>query len=311
MEAVTQDEFAAMLAPMLAQPVRQVDILKYAARLYSCMWLLRAHTPEGPVGVVAKAWYSAMDFDKQLKALQAASAAYAGRADVCIPYIGSQRSKCILLMRQVPDPTLAEMCRFSFRRRWTQTLLQACARTGCWLAEWHAASEKVEPVAPSLEAYLQDRGDCLRLLTADEQRRLTALIRSLGDDTTCVTHGDFMPGNVLWAPTRISVIDFGLPEWDRASPWWDYVAMEVGLTCALRFSSKSPGRWKPSMVQSAVEAFREGYGKRRGNGRTRLACTAVRHLVLHAGDMRHGKAYRKRAEWHKLQLKKALLSAEK
>lgn len=308
---ITADEFAALLAPMLQRPVPRVDVLKHVARLYSSMWILRAHTSDGPLGVVAKSWYRADAFQKQIEALEIARAAYAGRSDVCIPYIGCQDSKRLLLMRQIPDPTLAELCRFSFRRRWKKMLLQAAARTGAWLAEWHAATERVEPVAPPLEAYLRDRSDCLALLSEIDQRRLLGLVESLGNDATCVTHGDFMPANVLWAPHRISVIDFGLPEWDRATPWWDYVSMEVGLLCTLRFSLKNPAWWQPSIARSIVDAFREGYGTARGSARTRFACVAIRHLVLYDSDRRHGSAYRRRAHWHYSQLQQALVDAEK
>lgn len=318
-ELVTTDEFATLLAPMLEQPVDHVDVVKHVARLYSNMWILRVQTANGSQCVVAKSWYKAAHFKKQIDLLRRVRVAYAGRNDVCIPYLGSCDRKCLLLMQQVFDPTLAELCQYSLQympslrslREWQNTLRQACRRAGSWLSEWHAATESNSSVAPSLETYLEDREDHLELLDGDDRRRLYTLIQSLEVDTTCIAHGDFMPGNVLWAPDRLSVIDFGVPEWERTTPWWDYVSMEVGLICVLGFGLKSPGRWIPSIVRMATQAFRDGYGQGRGSIRGKFACQAVRHLVLYGTDSRHGRAYRKRARWHMLQLQKALADAEK
>lgn len=307
-----------MLSPILEQPVQSVNIIKRAVRLYSSIWVLEAKTPAGLLDIVAKYWQDAAVFKRQMRALQIARTVCSGRKDVDIPYLGCCEPQQLLLMRQIHDPTVSQLCRFSFSwpptvsymRHWTQTLRQACGEVGRWLRDWHSATTAVSPVAPLFEAYLANRSECLKLITNDERRQLWALIQSLEPEATCVVHGDFTPPNLLWAPGKLTVIDFGVAEWERMTPWWDYVAMQVGLVSALRFSIKSPGRWFPSIAQMATQAFSDGYGAAETSSRrTRLACLAVRHLVLHTEDMSKGRTYRRRAQWHRLELQNALAEA--
>lgn len=316
---LTEPDFATLLAPLLEQPVHSVDIVKHAVRLYSSIWILEAKSPSGPVGIVAKYWEDATAFQRQMRALQIARSVCSGRKDVDIPYVGCCEQQHLLLMRQVHDPTVDQLCRLSFSwppsanymRHWKRTLYQACGEVGRWLRDWHAATTAVSPVAPLFEAYLASRPECLKLITGDERRKLWTLIQSLEPEVTCVVHGDFTPPNLLWAPGKLTVIDFGLAEWERMTPWWDYVAMRIGLASALRFSMRSPGRWLPSISRMAAQAFSDGYGDSGAGSRARLACLAVRHLVLHANDLCNGRAYRKRAQWHKMELQKALSEASR
>ncbi|HET7306585.1 MAG TPA: phosphotransferase [Gammaproteobacteria bacterium] len=318
-EPPVEEDFRALLASVLKQPVRSVNVAKRASRAYSNIWMLDVETATDRFGVVAKYCRDGVLFKKQIRFIQAARAAYAGRDDVCIPYLGSCEQSQLLLMQRVRDPTVQSLCHFSFSRpfrtctfqHWQRTLQQACVQTGRWLREWHESTAEVGPLAPAFETYLSNREDCLSLLEHDDRRRLLALIQSLGSETLCVTHGDFTPQNVLWSPERLTVIDFGVGEWERMTPWWDYIWMERSIVSAMRFAVKSPGWWMPSASRTATQAFSDGYGKSAGSARARLACLAVHHLVLHGSDTRrNARSYRKRAQWHKRELQRTLALAE-
>ncbi|HET8551448.1 MAG TPA: phosphotransferase [Gammaproteobacteria bacterium] len=310
----TDRDFAALLAPLLDHPVQRVDIAEHQERLYSNTWILRAHTQKTAVDVVAKQWSDAGAFKRQIKALEFARDAYAGRPDVCIPYLGVSEPHQLLLMQRVPDPNIERLCILPFPRladrgnalRWKASLEQACIRVGQWLREWHTTTADVGPVKPALESYLERRPEFVALLGKDDQRRLWTLVESLQPEATCVVHGDFAPINILWSPSRLTVVDFGIAECERTTPWWDYVSMEIGLSSALRFSMRSPGMWFPSIARMACSAFSQGYGTGTGSSRTRLACLAVRYLTLYGSDIRNGRRYRKRAAWHRLQLEKVM-----
>lgn len=282
-------------------------------RPYSEMWFLDAYANGITFELVAKTWDSDAVFDRQVAALQQARAV-SKDGDTCIPYLGSVKSARVLLMSRVADPTIADLCRVSLRapvripylldRR--EQLQAACSKAGRWLRAWHARTTAHGLVAPAFDAYLANRADCLVLLDDHTRARITELVAGAGAGTLCTSHGDFTPPNVLWSLQQLTVLDFGVSEWSQMSPWWDCVSFEAGLHRALRFSPKGIGSWEPGIVDAAIMAFRHGYGEPVTESPARQACLAIRHLVLYAGDVCRGHAYRRRALWHRCEMQRAL-----
>jgi tRNA A-37 threonylcarbamoyl transferase component Bud32 len=239
-----------------------------------------------------------------------ARALFADRDDVCIPYLGRCANKRLLFMEYIDDQDLEERLQLSLTmkpRRALRHSMRACAAAGRWLREWHTLEKSCEPLGPLLQKYFDGHGEKpLRLLEPTIRRRLQSVIDSLGDETICARHGDFNPHNVLWSKRNgLTVLDFGHFEW-RTSPWWDCITMEIGLLRILKFSLKSPGKWLPGFARAAVAAFWRSYGEPEGSLQARIACTALRHLVLYGYDITAGSAYRKRAEWHYQELQSVL-----
>lgn len=313
-EQISVDEFASLLSEVLDQPVQSVRITGQASRPYSTVWFMEASTNVDVVPLVAKAWETDSAFEKQARILQEASALFANQDDVCIPYLGSARRKRVLFMPYVSDPDLASLCRLAWDwpvhprcvhlRR--EALESACATAGRWLSAWHTKTASTEPVGFAFAAYLESRREFLNLLGPSERERAWALARRLEVAQTCMSHGDFTPLNVLWSPRKLTVLDFGLSEWERMTPWWDRVSMEIGLVRALRFTLRGLGAWFPALCAGAISAFRRGYGESDSDAYAKNACLAVRHLVLYANDVNKGLRYRRRAAWHRAQLHKAL-----
>lgn len=310
--------FLTLLARTLRCAVEEVRIVRHLARPYSDVWFVHARTRTGDWRVVAKSWSNPEAFQKQVRVLQLAKATCADRGDICIPYLGSDADERLLFMQEVFDPTVKQLCGVSLRRLWEhwgvfhpqRDLTTACRHAGCWLRDWHEKTMDWGPLSPLFEAYLANREDCTGLLDSQDRKALHALVESLRAGVLCVPHGDFTPPNILWSLGRLTVLDFGVSEWNRMTPWWDRVAMKIGLFRALKFGSNSLGLWIPALPSAATNAFREGYGDGTGTPRARLACWAIRHLTFYADDVRKGPRYRRRAAWHWLEFQRALSEAK-
>ncbi len=303
------DDFERLLPQALGEPVCGLSVVGHVGRLYSRLWTLEAQTPGGPRRVIAKAWSNTGAFEQQLNVLRMAKETFAGRQDVTIPYLDCCESKRLLFMPQVHDPTLARLCQYSFDespRQWAMRLRQAAFDAGRWLRDWHSATAITAPAAPALTGYFKNREAPLKLLKPDQKDKFESLIDSLGKEPSCVAHADYTPLNVMWSPGRIAVIDFGLPEFSRVTPCWDYVSMQLGLISMLRYAPKSPGWWIPGIASMAVNAFRAGYGDVAGSVGALRACLAIRHLVHYAADRRNGPRYWRRARWHRQALARAI-----
>lgn len=312
-QAFTGEDFVPLLGRVLGRPVRSVRVLNHACRPYSQIWFLDVQAGNETMHLVAKSWDTDAAFEKQVSAMRRARTTCSGKG-VCIPYVGCIRHERLLLMTRADDPTVARLCWVSLRHpvripylcdRHGQ-LEAACARAGRWLRNWHTQTTGHGLIAPAFEAYLTNRADCLDRISGQERDEILALAKNAGSGVTCIPHGDFTPANVLWSPQRLTVLDFGLSEWDRVSPWWDYVSFKIGLYRALRFSLKGLGMWSPGMVDKVIARFREGYGDLDGGTLAKDACLAVRHLVLYASDARSGYRYRRRAAWHQYELSRVL-----
>ena len=311
--ALTEHDFVTLAGEVLGRSIDRVHIQAHVRRSYSEVWFLDAYAGGTMLALVAKAWDSDAAFDRQVAALQQARAVSSG-GDTCIPYLGSVKSARVLLMSRVADPTIADLCHVSLRmpiripylcdRR--EQLQEACARAGRWLHAWHARAAVHGPVAPAFNAYLANRVDCLALVDDETRTRLGNLVAGLEPGALCTAHGDFTPPNILWSSRRLTILDFGVSEWQQMSPWWDCVSFEAGLHRALRFSPKGIGSWVPGVVDASVAEFRRGYGEHVAESPARQACLAIRHLVLFASDIRRGHAYRRRALWHHREMQQAL-----
>lgn len=311
--AATERDFVALVGEVLGRPIDRVRIRAHLVRPYSEVWFLDAYADNTALALVAKSWNSDAAFHRQIAALQQARVAISD-SDACIPYLGSVKAARLLLMKRVADPAIADLCRISLgapvripylsdRREWLEA---ACTKAGQWLREWHTRTAANGPVTPAFKAYLANRADCLTLLTDRDRSRISQLVEGTGVSALCIPHGDFTPPNVLWSPQHLTILDFGVAEWSQMSPFWDCASFEIGLHRSLRFSVKGMGSWSPAIVDAAIEAFRNGYGESAAESKARLACFAVRHLVLYGGDTRRGHAYRRRALWHRREMQRAL-----
>lgn len=300
-----------MLGQALDEPVEAVELLAHQDRRYSKVWFIDARVAGEPRHFVAKMWDSDEEFGEQVNPLRTALATCT-EPDVCIPYVGSIREKRLLLMTRVDDPTLEDLCHVSLHPPFRipffgdarKNLIAACARAGRWLRGWHSRTAGQGDLRPALDAYLATRMDCVQLLQRRDREQIVVLAKNAPTGRTCVTHSAFVPQNLLWSPRRLTVIDFGVSEWKRMSPWWDCVSFEIGLHRALRFSPRHLGTWSPRLVTAAIRGFRSAYGRLEGDEHLKRACLALRHLVFYAEDTQNG--YRRRAAWHGLQLRRAI-----
>jgi hypothetical protein len=312
---LTADRFRSLLSETLRQPVRAVHIMRHVSRAYSDIWFLDVVTESGVRALVVKGWPSDTFF-KQVALMKRAHTVFAGDDAVCIPYIGELADDRLLVMKWVTDPAMATQCRFALRNgnraqppwRTSRSLRAACAAAGHWLDKWHSSTADRVPLAPAFESYLRAREDCLALLSPTQRSRLTHLVHSLGTEPACTPHGDFIPANVLWSPAKLTILDFGVSEWEQMTPWWDCVSMEIALQSQLRFAWTGLGLWLPWLPESVIDTFRLAYRPRDSSQQARLVCAAVRHLVLYAEDTRRG--YRRRAAWHHRELDKALVGTD-
>jgi hypothetical protein len=311
--ALTEHDFVVLAGEVLGRTIDRVHIQSHVRRPYSEMWFLDAYASGTMFALVAKTWDSDVAFDRQVAALQQARATSTD-ADTCIPYLGSVKSARVLLMSRVADPTIADLCRISLHgpvripylcdRR--DQLQAACVKAGRWLRAWHVRTAVNGLLTTAFDAYLANRADCLMLVDQRTRSRIIELATGLQPGALCTPHGDFTPPNILWSSQHLTVLDFGVSEWRQMSPWWDCVSFEAGLHRALRFSPRGIGTWTPSVVDAAVTGFRRGYGELVTESPARQACLAIRHLVLYAGDIRRGHAYRRRALWHHHEMQRAL-----
>jgi len=313
----TANDFVELVAQVLAEPVYGVRITRRETRLYSDVWFLRVDTKDGTKPLVVKSWESDAAFEKQVRLLENACTIFSNDKDVCIPYLGCLKQERLLIMPQVLDPNIASFCRFSLQRpirvrylhHKTIMLEAACVGAGSWLREWHAETRNTGPLGSAFDAYFSSRTDLFAVISRKERDQILALTGNDDEVVMCAPHGDFTPPNLLWAPGRLTVLDFGLSEWEQMTPWWDYISMEIGLVHALQFAVKGLGAWFPRLRSLAIDAFRSGYGPMNCELQAKNACLAVRHLVLYASDFEGGKQFRRRAEWHKSELQRVLAHA--
>lgn len=314
---MTTNDLVPVIAQILGKPVLGVRVTKDAKRLYSRVLFLEVDTGQVVLRLVAKLWAREVGFTRQMNVLRMAMDASHGDTHTTIPYLGASEAERVLLMPEVRDRRFDDLCRLSLHRplhiqylRHKRAWLQAaCQQAGRWLRRWHASTAQVGPLAPALQAYMTGFRDELTILAREHRDQLRNLVDGLGSGKTCVPHSDFTPLNLFWKPGTLTVIDLGMSGPIQMTPCWDQVCFEIGLTQALRFSRMGLGKWVPGLDRVAVASFRDGYGDFDGGSRARLACLAIRHMVLYASDAKNGAGYRRRAAWHAQQLRRALTEA--
>lgn len=190
---------------------------------------------------------------------------------------------------------------------WRQRLDTGIRMAGTWLRRFHAHSLEAH-CAESLVPYLEKRRAPLRRLSEPMAERVWALARAPFVGPSAVIHGDFCPHNILFSGNHISVIDCGMEEWKRFSPFWDSVCFAIAIEEIGQFHIRSPLHWMPRKCDAMLASFFAAYGSDPRAHPDYLKCLAVRHLtyVLCDGD---GKTFTKRGAWHLKQLENALSRA--
>lgn len=265
------------------------------------------------IPLIAKAWPDTAEFRSQIAAIERAKRVFADNDGVCIPFIEYDTEQRVLLMQRIPDPSLESLahCEISLKglnlNRWRRHLEQACFSAGRWLHVWHQQGRGEASHRELLSAYLETRTKQLDVLDSADRRSLLKLVASLDDGPVSAVHGDYSPWNVLWSPQRTTVLDCGVNEWSCVSPYWDYQTMVIGLTAELRFATRSPARFFQRRLNEPLEAFGRGYGSMASESQpTRNACKAIRHLISYVSDLDKGRAVKKRAAWHRNEVRRAL-----
>lgn len=292
-----------------------VDIRKFETqdrRLYSQIHRLDAWVGGEFRRFVVKSWASVKAFDTQTRALEEARAVFDDDPAMCIPFIGKDRQARVIVMEYIDDDTLAALIRFEFSRDhlnlpgWCHRLESACFSTGRWLRRWHDAHTDMARLDVLLGEYLHARPEYLELLDPSTRETLVRLVAGLGSGLVAAAHCDFTPLNVLWAPERLTVLDFGVSEWHRMAPAWDHATMKIGLLGELRFATRSPARWVKGFADNPVAAFERGYGSMHSDIAVVSACSAIRHLILYGSSHQAGKAHKKKAAWHRAALQRVI-----
>ena len=221
-----------------------------------------------------------------------------GFEGVLVPETIHVEGEQLLLVRRFDGRPLNELCTLSNPLRWFGDLARPLQRAGAWLAHYHRAT-RTEAAGTPLSDYVRSRADDLARLQPSVRDTLLQRCDAGLQGGYTASHGDFTPWNVLVARDRICVIDFGIKEWVRMSPYWDVVSMTVGLRSQMRFAWRSPGRWFPGLADRLERTFCEAYGL--GDHPDVALCTAVRHLSFLAGSGPAAKA-----RWHTAEIERAL-----
>lgn len=311
-QTLTTNRLTAGLERVFEAPVEQLNCTAYESRLYSGIYSVDATIGGRLRPLVVKTWSNASSYRFQIDAIEAASRAFEGDAGVHIPFLGCDAIHQMLVMERIYDPSIESLahCELELQAlnllRWKRRLVRACCSAGHWLEKWHSLDTRQADLGQLLGAYLYGRAGDLDLLDRADRKALIALVDRLGSGNVCPVHGDFTPWNVLWRPERIAVLDFGVGEWGRMSPAWDYQTMRIGIASELLFATRSPARWLKRLAHAPLHAFDRGYAGVQCGPAAMNACAAVRHLNLYAADIRDSKAVRKRADWHLASIQRIL-----
>lgn len=308
----TTDSLRRLLESTTGETVDHLTFETQDRRLYSQIYRLDARVGGESRRYVVKSWANAETFAMQIRALDEARAVFGNDPDVCIPYLGCDWQARLLVMEYVGDDTLEALTRLEPSRdrlnirAWRRRVDAACFSAGRWLRRWHDAHSGRADLGTLLGEYLHSRPGYLDLLDGDTRESLVQRVASLGSGPVAAVHGDFTPLNVLWAPERLTVLDFGINEWHQMTPAWDYETMRIGLLGELRFATRCPARWITGFADPPVAAFERGYGSMDVDPAVQTACSAIRHLILYAYDREAGPAHEKRAAWHRAMLQRLL-----
>lgn len=303
--------FAREIATAIGHRSAAVEVVGHAPRLYSNVWILAVHTRDGTHRIVAKLPKSRGSFESARAMFELALKRYQNDAKVCIPYVGSVDRDNLILARFVEDPSISALCTvhleallrpFGFRAD-DHAIEEAVRSAGAWLRDWHDRTRRQGLLGDWFQRMVDGEATSMAPLPPGVQRKLGMLPSTLHRGAVCVPHGDFTPANMLWSAPRLTVLDFSSSPNKYVSPAWDRVCMEIGLQCALHFSVRHRGTWRPRLAARVLAAFRDGYGRDDVDSQTERACRILRHLVLYGADLSSGWAFRRRAAWHRRQLR--------
>lgn len=294
-----------------------LKVVESTQRLYSTVWQIEHVDPAVSRRFVVKSWTDERVFALQLAVLERARTVFESDADVYIPYVGYDANSRILVMEYVPDPALERLLHFPPGLAginligWRTRLSDACFTAGRWLRDWHTIDVGDVALSESLGRYLYNRRRYLELIDSSTRRRIERLVDRQEREAGAAVHGDFTPPNILWSRGTLTVLDFGVSEWQCMTPAWDYETMRAGLERELLFSTRSPAHWITALARSPIEAFERGYGVVNASKQALYATRAVRQLILYGNDRSAGRALQKRAAWHHRKLVATIDTAER
>ena len=278
-------------------------ILNYNKRLYSTIATAILRTQSGVRRFIIKETNS--NPEHAVRLASRAREIFKHDADVFLPRLVFDRASGLIISEMFAGASLQDYCRVSYRQnplKWRSNLETAVARTGKWLATYHATSRRMDNCESySYYDYLSPRRKLLEYLPGDLGRQLESWAKTHIIRTRAIIHGDYSPHNVLIDRRRICVIDFGIEEWTEMSPVWDLATMTTSLEKNLRFSWRSPFRWSQKRIKKIIEVFLKSYGCDIDRNSYGLGC-ALCHLVAF-GEERQGSPT---AIWHLRELTRGL-----
>lgn len=183
---------------------------------------------------------------------------------------------------------------------WFRNLDRSVHLAGAWLKRYHAADPSTGPMSPGFLRYLENRESALQKIGAANRTRLVQAVTSATETRLVTTHCDFSLQNILTDGRHIAVVDYGIREWTKMSPYWDVATFILDLESQARFRLKSPLHWLSSLRRRLTSSFLSAYcGPHDSSDPEWLLCAAVRYFSLFAGTIdRHGA----RATWYQSRL---------
>ena len=291
-------------------PVRELRSVARSDRLFSAIWFVTAAHDGGEARYMLK--HPEYGAERPVALSQRADAIFAGDAAYFSAQLREHGESGLIVSRIYDGRSLGDRLGASRRSNpfaWPREF-QACL-TGAarWLARYHSVERRVESVSGPLRTYVGARRAEFAALPAEPRRKLERLLSDDIRDETVVVHGDFSPQNILTDGDTLCVIDFGIREWRRMSPWWDVLTLTAILERHLLFDNGAFGAWLRPSLPRLRKAFLEAYGAAPDERAPAVrACRAVRHFSL-MGTVASGSFGRsRRSLWHLRRLSNILAS---
>lgn len=177
---------------------------------------------------------------------------------------------------------------------------------GAWLRRYHGFETSIGSLSKPLSRYVKQREKYLRLLPKGLGEKLVEAVGNCPDHIVTIVHSDFSPHNILSDGKSLSVIDFGINEWTRMSPYWDIATLSIALERIFLFGLRNPLRWIPPLRNQVVSRFTDSSTDvYPDDPRVWRACCATRHFALWGGIV-DSNTYDPRLSWHLKRLEEYL-----
>lgn len=180
-------------------------------------------------------------------------------------------------------------------------------RAGAWLRAFHEIEKKIEDGRPACHAAFDRRIPKLHARFPDLDLSRLADSACLAEISTSLSHGDFMPQNILFGKDGvIAVIDYGIRDWQHMSPAWDIRTFTVGVGRLLHESRMRELRGLGLGLEKLEVAFLQGYDEQGPHHGEDRIVTAMRHASFLYGHVTNQSETSRAARWHLNALRRAM-----